>query len=80
MPCLSVMCIHPASDLDSAFNMTTKVLSTKKIVGRWNSMLNSLASSRYEDTYTLDTSIKPDYSEQDYAEDVNSADVKWVNI
>ncbi len=77
LPCLSVMCIHPASDLDSAFNMTTKVLSTKKIVGRWNSMLNSLASSRYEDTYTLDTSIKPDYSEQDYAEDVNSADVKW---
>ena len=31
----------------------------------------------YEDTYTLDTSVKPDYNEQDYAEDVNSVDVKW---
>lgn len=77
LPCLSIMCIHPESDLDSAFYMTTKVLSTKKIIGRWYSMLNSPASSRYEDTYTLDTSVKPDYNEQDYAEDVNSVDVKW---
>lgn len=77
LPCLSIMCIRPESDLDSAFYMTTKVLSTKKIIGRWYSMLNSPASSRYEDTYTLDTSVKPDYNEQDYAEDVNSVDVKW---
>lgn len=77
LPCLSVMCIYPKSDLDQAFNMTTKVLSTPKIVGRWNSMLNSPTSFRYENTFTLDTSVKPDYHEQDYAEDVNRADVKW---
>ena len=77
LPCLSVMCIDPKSDLDLAFNMTTKVLSTRKIVGRWNSMLNSPTSSRYEDTYTLDTGVKPDYHELDFAEDVKTLDVKW---
>ena len=74
---MSVMCIYPKADLDSAFNMTTKVLLARKIVGRWNSMLNSPASSRYEDTYILNTAVKPDYQEPDYAEDVKSLDVKW---
>lgn len=77
LPCLSVMCIYPKADLDSTFNMTTKVLLARKIVGRWNSMLNSPASSRYEDTYILNTAVKPDYQEPDYAEDVKSLDVKW---
>lgn len=77
LPCLSIMCIYPKSDLDMAFNMTTKVLGVEKIVGRWNSMLNSPTSSRYEDTYILDTGVKPDYLEPDFAEDVRSLDVKW---
>ena len=77
LPSLSIMCIYPQEDLDSAFYLTTKVLSTKKIVGRWNSMLNSPSSKRYLDTYALDTSVKPNYSDADYAEDANSADIKW---
>ncbi len=77
LPSLSVMCVYPQEDLDSAFYLTTKVLSTKKIVGRWNSMLNSLSSKRYLDTYALDTSVKPNYSDTDYAEDANIADIKW---
>ena len=77
LPSLSIMCVYPQEDLDSAFYLTTKVLSTKKIVGRWNSMLNSPSSKRYLDTYALDTSVKPNYSDADYAEDANSADIKW---
>lgn len=77
LPCLSVMCIYPGMDLDAAFNLKTKVLSTKKIIGRWMSMLDSPTSSRYHDTYTLDATVKPNYNDPDYAEDVNHADVKW---
>ena len=77
LPSLSIMCVYPQEDLDSAFYLTTKVLSAKKIVGRWNSMLNSPSSKRYLDTYALDTSVKPNYSDADYAEDANSADIKW---
>ncbi len=77
LPSLSIMCVYPKEDLDSAFYLTTKVLSTKKIVGRWNSMLNSPSSKRYLNTYALDTSVKPNYSDTDYAEDANSADIKW---
>ncbi len=77
LPSLSVMCVYPERDLDTAFNLTTKVLSTDKIVGRWNSMLNSPTSRRYRNLYTLDTAVKPDYSESDYVEDANAADIKW---
>ena len=77
LPCLSIMCVYPQEDLDSAFYLTNKVLSTKKIIGRWNSMLNSPSSKRYLNTYALDTSVKPNYNDVDYAEDANSADIKW---
>lgn len=77
LPSLSVMCVYPDKDLDSAFYLTTKVLSTEKIVGRWNSMLNSPTSPRYQNSYSLDTSVKPNYSDADYAEDANTADIKW---
>lgn len=77
LPSLSVMCVYPDKDLDSAFYFTTKVLSTEKIIGRWNSMLNSPSSKRYLNLYTLDTAVKPNYSEMDYAEDANTADIKW---
>lgn len=77
LPSLSVMCVFPEDDLDSAFYLTTKVLSTEKIVGRWNSMLNSPTSPRFLNTYSLDTAVKPNYSSTDYAEDANTADIKW---
>lgn len=77
LPCLSVMCIHPEKDLDSAFFMTDKVLSTTKILGRWDSMLNSPTSLRFNDTYTLDTSVKPKYNDPDYAEDITRIDRQW---
>ena len=39
LPCLSVMCVYPDEDLESAFVMTDKVLGSDKILGRWDSML-----------------------------------------
>lgn len=77
LPCLSIMCVIPDIDADSAFNMTDKVLSTPKIIGRWYSMLNSTTSKRMSNTYALDTSVKPIYSETDYVEYVSKADIQW---
>ena len=40
-------------------------------------MLNSPSSKRYLNLYTLDTAVKPNYNDTDYAEDANTADIKW---
>lgn len=77
LPCLSVMCVYPDEDLDSAFVMTDKVLGSDKILGRWDSMLNSHTSTRGINYYTLDTSVKPNYNSVDYAEDTSTVDQKW---
>lgn len=77
LPCLSVMCVYPDEDLESAFVMTDKVLGSDKILGRWDSMLNSHTSSRGIDYCTLDTSVKPNYNSVDYAEDTSTVDQKW---
>ncbi len=77
LPSLSVMCIDTQDDLDSAFNMTDKVMVPEKILGRWSSMLNAPSSKRYKSIYTLDTSIKPNYNEPDYSEDINKTHIQW---
>ena len=77
LPCLSVMCVYPEEDLESAFVMTDKVLGSDKILGRSDSMLNSHTSTRGIDYYTLDTSVKPNYNSVDYAEDASTVDQKW---
>ena len=77
LPCLSVMCVYPDEDLESAFVMTDKVLGSDKILGRWESMLNSHTSTRGINYYILDTSVKPSYNSVDYAEDTSTVDQKW---
>lgn len=77
LPCLSIMCVYPKEDIESAFAMTDKVLSTDKIIGRWESMLNSPTSPRGMHSYTLDTSVKPKYNSTDYAEDASLVDQRW---
>ncbi|QUF82108.1 ATP-dependent DNA helicase RecQ [Clostridium butyricum] len=77
LPSLSVMCINTEEDLDSAFKMTDKVMLPEKILGRWESMLNGISSKRYKSIYTLDTSIKPNYNEPDYSEDINITHIQW---
>lgn len=77
LPCLSVMCINTVDDLDAAFNMTDKVMIPEKILGRWQSMLNSTTSPRFKNTISLDTSVKPKYNSEDYAEDASKVDIQW---
>lgn len=77
LPCLSIMCVWPDKDIDSAFAMTDKVLSPKKILGRWESMLNSDSAKWSNGTYTLDMSVKPNYNSKDYAEDATEVDQRW---
>lgn len=77
LPCLSVMCIDTLDDLDAAYNMTDKVMLPEKILGRWQSMLNSTTSPRFKNTISLDTSVKPNYNSEDYAEDASKVDIQW---
>lgn len=82
LPCLSVMCINLQTDMSSS--KLQKVLTTKKLVGRWLSMLNDPNSSRDGGLICFDTSIKPTYNidEYDYNEDEGSiGDINWnVNV
>jgi Superfamily II DNA helicase len=77
LPCLSVMCIEPKADIDAAFAMVDKVLVVKKILGRWESMLNSPTAQWFNGTYTLDTSVKPKYNAKDYIEVASKVDQQW---
>ena len=63
LPCLSVMCICSVDDLNIALNrINKKVLTTEKILGRWDSMYNSPKSKRVGNYINMDTTIKPKYS------------------
>lgn len=80
LPCLSVMCVDP-DDSNIAFQrINKKVLTSKKIVGRWNSMYNSATSPRKGNYAYIDTSVKPEYNiQKDELEDTpaSEADTNW---
>lgn len=77
LPCLSLMCIEPKEDIGSASKMVDKVLGVEKILGRWESMLNSPTAQWFNGTYTLDTSVKPKYNVKEYAENASKVDQQW---
>ena len=77
LPCLSIMCIYPAEDLDFAFAMTEKVPGADKILGRWDSMLNSSTSKWVQGSYTLDMSVKPKYNSKGNEETASKLDQQW---
>lgn len=79
LPCLSVMCIHP-EDINISFQrISQKVMTTEKIIGRWNSMYNSKSSQRMDNLIYIDTSVKPNYSVSDAFDDspTSDADMNW---
>ena len=79
LPCLSIMLMIP-DDLDTAFQRISKrVMTTEKIIGRWNSMYNNPQSLRFGILSNIDTSIKPNYYENDLLDDspVSDADKNW---
>lgn len=79
LPCLSVMCICP-EDTTITFNrINKKVLTTEKIIGRWDSMYNSPLSIRVGNYTNINTSIKPKYNVVDEFDDapVSDTDMNW---
>lgn len=79
LPCLSIMCIID-DDLAVSFQrISKKVMTTEKIVKRWDSLYNNLRSKRVGNLIMIDTSIKPNYAVGDSLDDTPTSDVdiKW---
>ena len=79
LPCLSVLCTYP-DDLKAAFQRINKrVMTTEKIVGRWDSMYNNKTSIRDGAVTHINTAIKPNYHEIDEWDDrpTSDADMNW---
>ena len=79
LPCLSVMCTY-ADDLKYAFQRISKrVMTTEKIIGRWDSMFNNKLSIRDGAIIHINTAIKPNYHTKDEWDDrpVSDADMNW---
>lgn len=79
LPCLSVMCIYP-DDLKIAFQRISKrVMTTEKIIGRWDSMYNNKSSIRDGAIIHINTAIKPNYHAKDEWDDTptSEADMNW---
>lgn len=77
LPCLGIM-LYTNDDIQSAYKLSQKVLTTEKLLGRWFSMINSRKSQKGINTTIIDTSIKPTYNEDDeFFNYVSNADVAW---
>ncbi len=79
LPCLSIMCTYP-DDVNISFGrVSKKVMTTEKIVGRWNSMYSNRQSHRIGNLNYIDTSIKPNYAATDVVDDspTSDADMNW---
>ncbi|MFI3212848.1 MAG: DEAD/DEAH box helicase [Eubacteriales bacterium] len=74
---LSVMCINPVDDIDSAYKRMNKVLSADKIWGRWLSMYKSDTSLWFKGMVTLDTAVKPTYNLINEDDDASEIDIQW---
>lgn len=74
---LSVMCINPVDDIDSAYKRISKVLSTDKIWGRWLSMYKSKTSLWFKGMITLDTAVKPVYNITKEDDNASEIDIHW---
>ena len=79
LPCLSIMCMIE-DDISVAFQrISKKVMTSEKIIGRWDSLYNNDSSKRYGNLIMIDTTIKPNYSLEDLYDDspASEADIRW---
>jgi ATP-dependent DNA helicase RecQ len=80
LPCLSVMCLQPEDTTIGRDRIIKKVLTSEKIIGRWDSLYNNQKSVRLSDNRVfIDTSIKPNYADVDEFDDspTSDADMNW---
>lgn len=77
---LSVLCVNtaPEGDKAAAFSLVNKrVMSVDKLQGRWRSMLSSNTAHYDGDTVVVDTSVAPDYMEEDRRDMAGKKNVGW---
>lgn len=80
LPCLSIMCLQPEDTTIGRDRITKKVLTSEKIIGRWDSLYNNDKSLRFSNNRVLvDTAIKPNYADCDEFDDTptSDADMNW---
>ena len=77
LPCLSVMCIDPDRDINTASDKITKVLTTDKFFGRWWTMYKNPENDWIDNKIIINTRIKPDYEYKGVFEQGNATDGKW---
>ncbi|NYB74954.1 ATP-dependent DNA helicase RecQ [Sedimentibacter hydroxybenzoicus DSM 7310] len=80
LPCLSIMCLHPGDETIGKDRIKKRVLTTKKIWRRWDSLYNNTQSVRSSNNRVfIDTSIKPNYANDDIFDDspISEADRNW---
>lgn len=70
---LSVMCINPVDDIDSAYGRMSVVLKPETIWKRWVYMYKSPKTSWFKGMITIDTSVKP----KEATDDGNALDIQW---
>lgn len=71
---LSVMCINPVDDIESAYGRMSVVLKPETIWKRWVFMYKSPKTSWFKGMITIDTSVKPKEGTDD---DGNALDIQW---
>lgn len=71
---LSVMCINPVDDIDSAYGRMNVVLKPETIWKRWVFMYKSPKTRWFKGMITIDTSVKP---KEDASDDGNALDIQW---
>ena len=71
---LSVMCINPVDDIESAYGRMNVVLKPETIWKRWVFMYKSPKTSWFKGMITIDTSVKPKEGVND---DGNALDIQW---
>jgi ATP-dependent DNA helicase RecQ len=78
LPCLSVMCLYPEDSNIGKNRIKKRVLTTEKIIGRWDSIYNNKNSIRQDSIIYIDTSIKPNYASDPFDDSPTSdADMNW---
>ncbi|SCY77604.1 ATP-dependent DNA helicase RecQ [Lachnospiraceae bacterium XBB2008] len=80
LPCLSVVCLQPEDTTIGRDRINKRVLTSKKIVDRWDSLYNNDLSKRVSNNRVfIDTTIKPNYSGADEFDDspTSDADMNW---
>ena len=80
LPCLSIICLHQEDVKLGRDRINRRVLTTEKIIGRWDSLYNNNLSIRFPNNRVfVDTSIKPNYANNDDFDDspTSEADMNW---